>query len=226
MDNGFATCSPAIVAAVRRSAELFSQLGHQVVELRPPGIDQAYELELALLGADGGKGIDAYLASEGSTRRHRLLEEGFLTRMRLFRAGTSDLAARWAEWDDYRASMAQFFREYDAVLCPVYTQPALKHRESVKPGNFEGFSYAMAWNLSGNPAATVCVDHLEGLPVNVQVATAKWRDMLALQMCQMLEIFGGYWPPPLATAYGRSAPVGAGPSPHMVQSPVNEDPQS
>lgn len=195
-DNGIATCSPEIVEAVQKCAEFCLQAGHEVTEMWPPAIDEAYELEMALLGADGGDGIDAYLTSVGSTQTHPLLEAGFASRMRPFRCNASELASRWAQWDDYRAGMMKFFGQYDAVLCPVYTQPALQHSESIKSENFDGFSYTMAWNVSGNPAATVRVAEANGLPINVQVVTARWRDMLALQICGMLEEEFGGWQAP------------------------------
>lgn len=217
-DNGIAKCSPEVIAAVNESAEHLSQFGCEVVETCPPGLDQAYELEMALLGADGGEGIDAYLAAIGSTQTHPLLEAGFLSRMRPFRCDAAQLAKRCAQWDEYRAGIAKFFREYDAVLCPVYTQSALKHGESVKHGNFEGFSYTMAWNVSGNPAATLPVAYASGLPINVQVVAAKWREMQALQICRMLEILGGHVLPPIALnpKLYQTVPVDAGPSWRMA----------
>lgn len=51
--NGIARCSHEIENAVRECADFFSGQGLHVDEQRPPGIEQACELELALLGADG-----------------------------------------------------------------------------------------------------------------------------------------------------------------------------
>ncbi len=230
-DNGMAPCSQEVVQAVRSCAQdLLNEdlLNAEVVEERPPDIEQAYRLEMSLLGADGGDGIDAYLASVGSTQTHPLLEAGFLGRVRPFRCSASELANRWAQWDNYRAGIAAFFRRYDAVLCPVYTQPALKHGESVKAENFEGFSHTMAWNVSGNPAATVRVGCAQcGLPINVQVVTARWHDMLALQICRILEARNGGWiPPPLICRSGRSAPADAAPSLRTAQTRPSANPQS
>ncbi len=195
-DNGIARCSPEIVKAVHDCAQFLSDAGHEVREARPPGIEGAYELEMSLLGADGGEGIDGYLQFVGSTQTHPLLEQGFLSRMRGYRCDATQFAKRWEQWDTYRAGITKFFGHYDAVLSPIYTQPALTHGESVKPGNFEGFSYTMAWNVSGNPAATVRVAEIDGLPINVQVVTARWRDMLALEICRSLEAQFGGWRPP------------------------------
>ncbi len=194
--NGFAQCTPEVQDVIRRCADFLSQDGMIVEERRPACVEQAYELELALLGADGADGIDHYLEEIGSAEVHPLLT-AFVNHMRPYRATTSEFAARWAQWDEYRSALARFFNDYDAILCPVYTQPALLHRGSLEDSNFEGFSYTMAWNLAGAPAATVRCSEAGGLPINVQVVTRPWRDLLALEICQTLERqFGGWQPSP------------------------------
>jgi amidase len=194
VDNGFVRCAPEIEAAVRQCAGFFSQSGMAVEEQRPPGVEQAYELELALLGADGAEAIDSYLKDAGSTDVHPFLTH-FVDQMRPYRASASEFAKRWAQWDEYRANLRQFFRKYDAILCPVYTQAALKHGESMIEENFHGFSYTMAWSLAGTPVATVrCASH-DGLPINVQVVTKPWDDMLALELCKSIEDQFGGWQP-------------------------------
>ena len=194
-DNGFARCRPEVKAAVEQCAQFFSGLGMPVEQVVPPGVADAYELELALLGADGAEGIDQYLLASGSHQTHPLLN-AFLDHMRPHRATVSQFAKRWRQWDEYRANLCAFFDRYDAILCPVYTQPALKHGESLSEENFRAFSYTMAWNLAGAPAATVrCATH-EGLPINVQVVTGHWQDLLALRLCRMIEDQFGGWKKP------------------------------
>jgi amidase len=192
VDNGFVPCTAEVQTAVRACADFLSREGIVVDECRPPGVEQAYELELALLGADGADGIDNYLKDAGSSQVHPLLT-GFVDHMRPYRATGTEFAARWAQWDTYRASLNAFFHTYDAILCPVYTQAALKHGESLDETNFRGFSYTMAWNVAGAPAATVrCAAH-NGLPINIQVVTKPWRDLLAIEICRMIETRFGGW---------------------------------
>jgi amidase len=196
-DNGFASCSSEVEDVVRRSAHFLSEAGMHIEERRPPGVERAYELELAIAGADGGDAIDEYLQAIGSTEVHPLLTD-FLNRLRPFRSTASQLSARWTQWDQYRSDIARFFDDYDAVLCPVYSQPALKHGQSAINSHFEGFSYTMAWNMAGTPAATVRCGAIDNLPLNVQVVTRRWRDLLSLEICHLLETqFGGWQPPPL-----------------------------
>ena len=192
--NGFAPCAEPIKNAVTRCAEFLAGAGLRVEECRPPCIEQAFDIEMRLLGADGVDGIDAYLRDVGSTQLHPLLAV-WLDRLRPLRATASELAFLWTHWDNYRAEMARFFEHYDAILCPVYTQPALRHGESIQSANFEGFSYTMAWNVAGAPAATVRCSEDAGLPVNIQIVAKPWRDLTALAVCQLLETEFGGWRP-------------------------------
>lgn len=192
--NGFAPCSSAVVNAVRECAGFLARAGLRVEDMTPPGVESAYELEFAIAGADGGQAIDEYLTAMGNTRVHPLLTN-FLDRMRPYRCSASELGARWAKWDSYREEMARFFNRYDAILCPVYTQTALRHGESARDENFHGFSYTMAWNVAGAPAATVRWGEATGLPLNVQVVTKPWRDLLALNICRLIEEKSGGWQP-------------------------------
>jgi hypothetical protein len=171
-----------------------ADFGMSVCEDTPPRIDQAYELEMAILGADGLEGVDSYLRDVGSSQAHPLLA-GFSSFVRPFRMTTSEFARRWAQWDDYRGGMTRFFSNYDAVICPVYPEAALRHGESNHQDKFAGFSYTMAWNVAGFPAATVRCGELEGLPLNVQVIGRPWRELTVLRVCQVVEdLFGGWKP--------------------------------
>jgi amidase len=195
--NGFARCEKAIEDAVIRCARFLERIGLIVEEVSPPGIEDAYELELALLGADGTSGIEEYLHEQGTREVHSFLT-AFLAHMRPFETSASGLARRWMQWDEYRRNIVRFFGRYDVVLCPVYTQAALRHGESMEEANFQGFSYTMAWSIAGTPAATVRCDEQEGLPINVQVVAAPWRDLTALAVCQIIEHeFGGWKAPPI-----------------------------
>jgi Asp-tRNA(Asn)/Glu-tRNA(Gln) amidotransferase A subunit family amidase len=53
----------------------------------------------------------------------------------------------------------------------------------------------MAWNLAGAPAATVRCAGFENLPINVQVVTKPWQDLLALEICRLIEVEFGGWRP-------------------------------
>jgi amidase len=194
-DNGFARCVEPVAAAVRKCAAFLDEAGAHVEERRPPGVEHAYDLELSILGADGAEGIDRYLEAAGSDQTHPLLSS-FLSHLRSRRVKSQELARLWTRWDEYRARLHRFFSEYDVILSPVYTQPALEHGHSAIEANFEGFSYTMAWNLAGAPAATVRCGESMNLPINVQIVARPWEDMTALAVASAIEEQFGGWKAP------------------------------
>ena len=183
--------TPEVAAIVRRAAEFVG-----AVEDRPCCIDGAYDLEMKLLGADGGDGLHAYLAELGSTEFHPLLT-GWLDKLEAYRTDLAGFQGYWADWDRYRAEMAAFLRKYDAIVCPAYSQPPLRHGTSIEDANFRGFAHTMAYNLSGLPAAVIrCGETAEGLPIAVQIVARPWREDVALEIAARLESEFGGWKAP------------------------------
>jgi amidase len=194
-DNGFAAADGEVSGVVRRAAAALAQAVRSVDEARPACLAAAYDLEMKLLGPDGGDGVRAYLREIGSSQVHPLLT-GWLDKLEPFRTDVAGLAHYWAELDAYRAEMTRFLRGYDAILCPAYTHAALPHGESIRDDNFRGFSHTMAFNVSGWPGAVVrCGESATGLPIAVQVVAAPWREDIALRVALWLEEAFGGWKP-------------------------------
>ena len=195
-DNGFAAAQPEVAEVVRAAAQSLAAETACMDEARPACLAAAYDLEMKLLGPDGGDSLRRYLADLGSTRLHPLLT-GWLDKLEPYRTDLAGLQGYWAEWDSYRAEMFAFLRRYDAILCPAYTQPALPHGASILDENFRGFSHTMAYNVAGWPAAVVrCGESSEGLPIAVQVVAAPWREDIALAVAAALEQSFGGWKAP------------------------------
>jgi len=192
-DIGLAAAQPEVAAVIRAAARALESETGSMEEARPPCLDAAYDLEMKLIGPDGGDSLRAYLASIGSTRVHPLLT-GWLEKLEPYRTDLAGLAAYWSEWQSYRAQMLAFLRRYDVILAPAYTQPALPHGASVQDANFRGFSHTMAYNVAGWPAAVIrCGESAEGLPIAVQVIAGPWREDRVLAVALALErIFGGW----------------------------------
>lgn len=160
-----------------------------------PCLDQVYELEMKLLGADGGDSLWQYLEQLGSTEVHPLLK-AWLDKLEPYRTDVAGLQKYWAEWDQYRAPKFDL-HQFDAILCPVYTHAALPHGASVIDAHFRGFANTMAYNLSGWPAAVVrCGETADGLPIGVQIVARPWREDVALAIALRLEEALGGWKPP------------------------------
>jgi amidase len=197
-DNGFTPAGPEVARVVEAAATQLASDGARVEEARPPGLVEAYDLEMQLIGPDGGDALREFLKSVGSHQLHPLLT-GWLDKLERYRTDMAGFGLCWARLDRYRTEMLAFFRNYDAILCPVYPQPALPHGTSTLEENFRGFSHTMAYNVAGWPAAVVrCGESDTGLPIGVQVVAHPFREDVALALATRLEeAFGGWKAPNL-----------------------------
>jgi amidase len=194
-DNGFAAADAEVSRVVRKAATSLSREGLRVDEARPACLANAYDLEMKILGADGGDSLWQYLAGLGSSEVHPLLRS-WLEKLEPYRVDLAGFQRYWAEWDAYRTEMFAFFQNYDVILCPVYTQPALPHGTSTLDENFRGFSHTMAYNMTGWPAAVVrCGESASGLPIGVQIVAHPFKEDVALAVAGRLEEMFGGWKP-------------------------------
>ena len=206
-DNSIAAPTAETVETVRAAARALADAGMTVEECRPPGIEQSYELEMKLIGADGGDRLREFLRSIGSTQTHPLLQ-GWLAKLEPYRTSLAGFAEYWAELDGFRTAMCEFLSRYDAILSPVCANPALPHGTSIEDANFRGFSYTMTYNVTGWPAATVRGGtSASGLPIGVQLAARPCREDVCLSLAAMVEeALGGWQPGPVlgSAARGRT----------------------
>jgi amidase len=200
-DNGFAAANAEVSSVVRAAAQSLIGEATAVEEARPVCLADAYDLEMKLIGADGGKSLWDYLSDLGSTRVHPLVR-GWLEKLEPYRTDLAGFQGYWAELDRYRAEMTAFLRDFDVILCPAYTQAALPHGASILDENFRGFSHTMAYNVTGWPAAVVrCGETASGLPIAVQIVAGPWKEDLVLAVARRLEAtFGGWKAPPTSPA--------------------------
>jgi amidase len=186
-DNGIAMPDQDTDAVVRSAAKLLQHAVRSIEERRPPRIEESYDLEMKMIGPDGGDALRDYLAEIGSTRIHPLLE-GWLQKLEPYRTDLAGFAHYWSDLDRFRNEMCKYGQQYDAILSPVASQPAVLHGASIDDAVFRGFSYTMTHNLTGWPAAVVrCGASKGGLPIAVQIAANPWREDIALAVAGLLE---------------------------------------
>lgn len=194
-DNGILAADEDTAATVRAAARSLADAVMLVEERRPPAIERSYDLEMALIGIDGGDGLRAFARSIGSSRMHPLLE-GWLSKLEAYRTDIAGFAAFWSLLDEFRAGMHRFLNHYDVLLSPVSFSAATAHGKTIADDVFPGFSYTMTHNLTGWPAAVVrCGASRDGLPIGVQIAVAPWREEVALTVAEYLESVCGGWEP-------------------------------
>ena len=194
-DNGILAADSDTAAAVRHAAAALEVAVRSVEERLPPQIERSYDLEMELLGIDGGDGLRDFLVDIGSHRTHPLLE-GWLSKLESCRTDVKGFAKYWERLDKFRAAMHGFLKDYDVVLSPVSFSPAVPHGTSTAAEVFPGFSYTMTHNLTGWPAAVVrCGTSHDGLPIGIQIAAAPWREDIVLTVAEYLESACGGWQP-------------------------------
>ena len=195
-DNGIAAPTAEAVETVEKAAAALAEAGVAVEELRPPGIEQTYEIFLKLFSADGGAGIEALLKVAGTERVHPLMQR-VLEIQRANALSTAEFGALVARLDAFRSALLAFMESYDAILCPVCAFPGMVHGSTYD--RLEAFSYTMTYNLTGWPGAVVRAGALpSGLPIGVQIVARPWREDVALALAQSIEnALGGYQPPVL-----------------------------
>jgi amidase len=93
--------------------------------------------------------------------------------------------------------MATFWKNYDALLCPVCAFPAPLHGQAVSEEVMLAFSYTVPYNVVGWPVVTVRAGASpEGLPIGIQVVATPWREDFALAVAGRIESELGGWKPP------------------------------
>jgi amidase len=88
----------------------------------------------------------------------------------------------WSEW----------FAQWDVLLCPVWTQPPFTYDADISGpegarATLELLRPVLPPNLLGLPAAVVPFGFADGMPVGVQVVSARYRDLLALDVAEAIE---------------------------------------
>lgn len=190
-DNGIITPSPETAKVVRDAAAILDDRGLIINAVRPHGIEQSYDLMIGLLSADGGASIRRLLQDAG-TKAHTLPWLGLAEP-----ADATRFDALMLKWSRFRSIMLSFFKDYDLILSPVNAFPAMLPGSS--GADLEAFSYTMAYNMTGWPAAVVRGGTSpDGLPVGVQIVAHPWREDVALAVAGYLEkALGGFNPPPI-----------------------------
>ena len=193
-DNGIVAPSSEIAEAVKKAASMLSELGVSVEEVRPPAIEQTYEIYFGLFTADGGAGIESLLRDVGTTRVHPLMQR-VLDLQHQGAKSVAELGELIGHWDAFRRAMLSFMANYDALLCPVCSFAGMEHGSTYD--RLSCFSYTMTSNLTGWPAAVVRGGTTQkGLPIGVQVVARPWREDVALAIAQALQdTLGGYQRP-------------------------------
>jgi amidase len=193
--NGVVAATKETAQVVNAAAKHLEDAKLVVEKARPDGMEEAYDLIVSILRADGGAGLRALLRSAGTHKAHPYIArlQTLQGKQPISAVALGDLLVRW---DGFRRRMLTFMEGYDVIVCPAWGCPAEPHGtffdRDHKP------SFTCQFNLTGWPAVVVRGGSTRtGLPIGVQVVARPWREDVALAVAQHLEVALGGWRRPL-----------------------------
>lgn len=193
-NNGIYAPAPSVAETVTRAAQALQSAGAEITSDVPPPLREVMQIDDLLYRADGYAWLRRLIERAGTKVPGPdvapYLEYKALT--------PAEFSAAIERWDDWRSRMLQWFQPYDAIVCPVAAFEELAHGAEDVEGAYPGFSYTVAYNMTGWPAAVVRAGTSpNGRPLGVQVIGRPWHEHTVLAIASEVERrLGGYLPPP------------------------------
>jgi amidase len=211
-ENHFPT-APAVRDVLEEATEELRESGAKIDDAARPGFSmiEAREVFNALLvAATSARMTD----EEKEALREQRDDPGPLGK---FARNVTMTREEWIDFDKrrqrLRASWAEFFREFDGVLCPCNPLPPIHHDQPEEPGldrkvEIEGVSYRYfdqsVWAGVGGVAllpgtAAPAGRTTDGLPVGFEIIGPHKEDRTCIDIARRIsEVLGGFEPPPMA----------------------------
>lgn len=177
-----------ISEVVRNAASALEEAGCVVTEALPPSLEDVFELWASLLDNDIALVIPELAP---------LFSADAMTFLNDFRGGrdtpaVASYAAAFAQRIGIGRKWAAFYRDYDLLLSPTWTQlPFPVGWDIEKPGRaVETVRHArcvLPGNALGLPSACVPAGEVDGLPVGVLLTGARFSDHLCLDGAEIVE---------------------------------------
>ncbi|MOA08384.1 Glutamyl-tRNA(Gln) amidotransferase subunit A [compost metagenome] len=104
-----------------------------------------------------------------------------------------ELRRDWVMIDTFRHHLAAFFRNYDALITPVYTDIAFEHGASMDAP--EQYAFVFPFSLSGSPVVVVPAGHdrVTGMPIGIQIVGPHWHENQLFDLARFIERTMGGW---------------------------------
>ncbi|MFL0294860.1 amidase [Mycobacterium sp. SMC-18] len=201
--TGHAT-DPGVVAAVRRTAETLSDLGHHV-EFACPTVEWDQFSEALTTTWAAGAATAVYPAADalGVEVDENLLELSTLRLAEMGRGVTAiELAGMVAAFNAVSRAMGTFFDQWDLWLTATTSVPAppIGHFNAdvdVTPAEWvrrcvELFPYLAVLNVTGTPAISLPAGLVDGLPIGIQLAAPMAGEATLIRVAAQLEQVAGW----------------------------------
>ncbi len=159
--------TPETAAAVRAACDALRDAGVDIVDQRPPRVDEARRIT-----EDYWARPESMSLSEWRPPRAHGLQT------------PEDVERHLFEWDRFRRMFTGFMDVYDLIVCPAAPWPAPPHGND----SIDDYAYTLPYSLTGQPVAVVrCGTSREQLPIGVQLVARMWRDDVALAAAVAVE---------------------------------------
>lgn len=190
-DNGAGKVTPETANTVHQAGRALRDMGIKVSEQALPDGELTSRLYSAAYTSDAGDTLRRVLTRVGTT-----VPGPYLEWINTVKPGTAAQVTDIIDQiDRLRSRSLEFLSNWDVLLCPAHTHPALPH--GVDPMANGGTSYLVPINMMGWPAAVVrCGTSPEGLPIGIQIVGRPWREDIVLAVAKELESQFGGWKPP------------------------------
>lgn len=189
----------SVANAIKKVMQLLANSGAIINEECPPDVTTSWEIFSGLLCYDGAKGLREWLKS---LNVHHLTApaEKALEIFSTIQYSIDEFMSLWNRWDQYRSNMTKFMENYDIIICPVASFPAILNTQTFTDTTFfSSVNYLTAYSLMGWPCVVVRVGTSEeGLPIGIQIIAKDWNDSIALAVAKYLEQNIGGWQIPKA----------------------------
>jgi amidase len=198
--NGLGESHADGVAAVRATADLLAEMGHEVHDAEVPAIDDARlgEAVTALFGVFIARELDRWSERLGRTIGDDEVEPWNAMLAGLGRVTTASAYVRGVELAQaYSRDVVQWWADgNDLLVTPMVTDvtprlgdfgPTVEPMEQFgRFGVLTGFT--IPFNVTGQPAISLPLHWgADGLPTGVQLVAAPWREDLLLRVAAALE---------------------------------------
>ncbi|MCC5642968.1 amidase [Nostoc sp. CHAB 5824] len=185
---GYAEVDSEVAALVKAAVDVFANLG-AIVEEVDPGFANPRPIFQTLWQAGAAKLLRGF-----SPEQQAVIEEGLqaiakegdrLTLTEYFNAQDAREALGW--------QMQRFHQNYDLLLTPTLPIAAFpvgqnRPQSSIEHQHRDWTPFTYPFNLTQQPAASLpCGFTKNGLPVGIQIAAAKYKDLLVLQAAKAYE---------------------------------------
>jgi aspartyl-tRNA(Asn)/glutamyl-tRNA(Gln) amidotransferase subunit A len=180
-----ARAAPAVAAAIERAVDVMRQLGAQIIDDDPAASLLDYRACMKIINNAECFAAHRRLFQE----RYEDIGTGFREKLM---GGVTVRAADYIDALRWRTRLAselnQLVQRYDAVICAgtMTTAPDLTDQQAIV--DFTGQSAMAAFNLSGQPALSLCIGFDDsGMPLGMQMAAGHFCEAKLLRVAAAYE---------------------------------------